>query len=362
MKKGFSFAVLSITILIMIILLTSMTVAGTNTVNNSKKLSFATEINMVEQAVNSYKQKNNGIYPIRENVVVDISNLNEFSVNQFEANGEDIVDRKVVLNEIDFSKISIVSLKYGNTTEGENDIYVVSPKTGKVYYAKGMKIGNKLYFTLTNELKNSLNNNSSQKINSDNSLVVFSASNVEWTNETVSVEVKVPISCSITSISVNGESATYATSQNSGYNIYTISGSENYSVEVKYFENSNESKILSATYTVNNVDNLSPTLQIDENFVPLKTLNESNLVGYIKILNMSDTLSGIKYLKYENNSVFAGTISDDQKNNIKSHFENNGKQIDGNVIPIEKGTRQITVYLEDKAGNWTMQSIDIDNI
>lgn len=362
MKKGFSLAVLSITILIMIILLTSMTIAGSNTVNNSKKLSFATELNMIEQSVNSYRQKNNGSLPVKENIVVDVGSLNEFSINQFEANREEIVNKKIVLNEIDFSKISIVSLKYGNSTEGENDIYAVSPKTGKIYYAKGMRVGNKLYFTLTDDLKNSLNNNSTEKINSNNNLVVFSASNVEWTNKPVSVDVKVPISCTLSSINVNGENATYTTAQNLGYNIYTVSGDGNYSIEVKYFENGNETKIMSATYNVNNVDNLSPNLQIDENLVPLKTLNNSNIVGYIKILNKSDTSSGIKILKYENNSIYNGTILEEEKNNVKSHFENNGKEIKSNVVPIEKGARQITVYLEDNAGNWTMQSINIDSI
>lgn len=361
MKKGISFTILAITVLIMVILLTSITIAGSSTVNNSKKLSFATEISTIQMAVESYKQKNNS-YPTKDSVVIDIGDLNDYSRSQFTNNGEDIQLNRIVLNEIDYEKLSMTSLRYGNLEEGENDLYVVSPKTGKVYYAKGMKIGTKLYFSLTDELNKTLSGSTSTKV-SNTTTVIFAPTKIDWTKDDVSVDVKVPLSCTLYNISIDGEIiSNYATKQETGYNVYTLSKQGNYSILVRYTQNEGDDEIFNAVYNVNNVDNIVPYLQIDQNIVPLKTKYESNIVGYFKILNKSDSLSGVKKIKYEKNSVYATNISDEQKNKVKEHFENNGNDVLNNVIPIEKGAKQVTVYLEDNAGNWSLQTLDINGI
>lgn len=361
MKKGISFTVLAITVLIMVILLTSLTIAGSSTVSNSKKLSFATEISALQMAVDSYKEKND-TYPIKNSIVVDISALNEYSRNQFASNGEELQLDRVVLNEIDYEKISITSLRYGNQEEGENDLYAVSPKTGKVYYAKGMKVGTKLYFSLTDELSKTLSGSTSTRVN-NTTAVIFSPNKLDWTNDRVSVDVKIPLSCKLHSISINGEIiSNYVTKQETGYTVYTINKEGNYSILVRYTKNEGDDEIFNAVYSVNNVDNIIPKLQIDENIVPLKTKYDSNIVGYYKILNKSDTLSGVKSIKYESNSVYATNITEEQKSKVKEHFENNGKIVLGDVIPVEKGSKQITVYLEDNAGNWSLQTIDVNGI
>ena len=364
MKKGVSFTVLAATVVIMVILLTTITIAGTNTIDDSKKLSFATEISSLQQSVTSYKDKNDGIYPVKDSIVLDISDLNEDSKNQFIQNGEQINDNKVILNEIDYDKISITSLKYGNLTDGDTDMYVVSQTTGKIYYAKGMKIGNKQYFTLTEEISNSLstNNVKAQKASkNNNNLVIFSPSNINYTTENITVDVKVPLTCNIYAILVDGEViSSYQTSQIEGYNVYTVSRDGNYVLQVKYNLAGDTANVITATYNVNNVDNIAPVLNVDENIVPLSAIDtNTNLLGYLKITECQDTLSGIKNLKYESNSIFSGNITDDKKQNIKPHFENNGKKVEGEIIPIEKGSRSITVYAEDNAGNWTMQTINI---
>lgn len=361
MKKGISFTILAITVLIMVILLTSLTIAGSSTVNNSKKLSFATEISTLQMAVDSYKEKNN-TYPIKNSIVVDISDLNEYERSQFTRNDEELELNRIVLNEIDYEKISINSLKYGKQEDGENDLYAVSPKTGKVYYAKGMKVGTKSYFALTDELNKTLMGSTSSRVN-NTTAVVFAPNKTDWTNDIVSVDVKVPLSCKLYNISIDGELVSnYITKQETGYDIYTLSKEGNYSILVRYTRNEGDDEIFNAVYNVNNVDNIVPKLQIDENIVPLKTKYDSNIVGYFKIINKSDALSGIKKIKYENNSVYATNITDEQKTKVKEHFENNGKEILGSVVPVEKGSKQITVYLEDNAGNWSLQTITVNGI
>ncbi len=361
MKKGISFTILAITVLIMVILLTSITIAGSSTVNNSKKLSFATEISTIQMAVDGYKQKNNS-YPTKNSVVVDISDLNDYSRSQFINNNEDIQLNRIVLNEIDYEKLSMTSLRYGNLEEGENDLYVVSPKTGKVYYAKGMKIGTKLYFSLTEDLSKTLSGSISTKV-SNTTTVIFSPTKTDWTKDNVSVDVKVPLSCTLYNISIDGEIiSNYDIKQETGYKVYTLSKQGNYSILVRYTKNNGDDEIFNALYSVNNVDNIVPNLQIDGNIVPLKTKYETNIVGYFKVLNSSDSLSGVKKIKYEKNSVYASNITDDQKDKVKEHFEHNGSDVLNNVIPIEKGAKQVTIYLEDNAGNWSLQTLDINSI
>lgn len=359
MKKGFSFAVLSATVVIMLILLTSMTIAGTNTVNNAKRLSFATEIATIQQAVNNYKEKNNGMYPIKDNIVVDLHELNEYSKNQFEVNGEEIVNDSIVLNEIDYDKISMVSLKYGKGESGENDIYGISPTTGIVYYAKGMKIGAKSYFTLTDELNTVLNNSDMSKDRISKPLIVFSMSETKWSNMDVTVDVKVPNNCTLSSILINGTSTNnYTQSQEGDYQVYHIIQEGNYSVEVKYYLNENTSQILTATYHVNNVDKVAPNLEIESNTSLVS--GNSNLRGYIKIKDVSDTLSGVKKVKYEENSSYTGNLTSEQKKNMKSHFENNGEKVQGDTVPIKKGIANVALYVEDNAGNWSLKTVTLN--
>lgn len=364
MKNGFSFTILASTVIIMVILLTSLTIAGSKTIEDSTKLSFATEIYSLQQAVDSYSSKNNGMYPVKNNIVLDIKELDESSQNQFSANGEEIVNDKVVLNEIDYEKITITSLKYGNSEDGETDIYAVSPTTGKVYYAKGVKVGSKSYFTLTDELMNTLSTNSTKAnkaSKNNNELVIFSPSTVNWTTENITVDIKVPNVYNMQYIFVDSEATSdYITSQIPGYNVYTLTKDGNYTLKVKYYKIGDTDTIFSATYNVNNVDNVSPTLQIDENLVSFTSKSDdTNLIGYLSILDKKDTLSGIKTFKYESNSAFSGVITESQKQNVKAHFENSGKEIQSLAIPIEKGSRNVTVYIEDNAGNWTLQTIKI---
>ena len=118
--------------------------------------------------------------------------------------------------------------------------------------------------------------------------------------------------------------------------------------------------MITATYNVNNVDSAAPILEIDENIVSMLSVDDdTNLLGYLRIIENKDTLSGINKMKYENNSVYSGVLTNAQKQNVKSHFENSGKDVLSEVIPVEKGSRSVTVYIEDKAGNWALQTIKI---
>ena len=163
MKKGIAMVTLVVTIGVMLTLVSVITYTGISTANTSKKMSFASEINMVQESVNGYRTNNEGEFPISDFVIIDLINASDDVKKQFTDNGEDIIDNKVYLSKIDYTKLDLNSLNRG-VSKTADDIYTISTKSGIVYYAKGLKIGNITYYTLTDELKNLLNYN--QKSNS----------------------------------------------------------------------------------------------------------------------------------------------------------------------------------------------------
>lgn len=359
MKKGFSFIVLTASVVVILLLVTTVTIAGTTTANNSRKLSFAMELNALTQSVNSYANSNNGEYPVGNNIVVNISNIDSEYVSQF--SDEEIVGNTVALAEIDYEKIGYTTLKYGNGKDGENDVYAVSPLTGKVYYAKGLKIGTKVYYTLTSELENTLSyNTQSSNAKNDTSLIVFSLSDTNWTKNTISLSIKVPNEYELVNILVNNTPYTnYETTTEGKNKVYKISRNGNFIVNVVCRKDGTSASQIEAKCNITNYDNTPPTLTVDTNLVELNAQESEDLLGFLRISEKGDTQSGIKYIKYETNSIFNGTLTDEQKGIISAHFENNGIPIYSDIIPIEKGTRQVTVYIEDNAGNWKVQSINL---
>lgn len=347
MKKGISLISLMATIAILIILITTVTISGIQSSNNAKKITFATEIFNIQNSVDEYKLKNSGDFPIKDIVSVDLSNVTANSLTQFD--GENISNNRVNLYEIDYDKLNITSLKYGNKTDTNNDIYAISQDTGRVYYVKGFKIASKTYFTLTDDLKKSINYSTNLSDTNVNNGIIFIASNTEWTNKNVDVTAKIPKNFVDVSVKINnaGDNLTPSSTSDTNYDIYNITGvSGNYQINIAYKLETN-GDVKNSTYTVENVDNVSPVIVIDSNNQKLmkNTQDSSKSYAYANITSKSDNLSGIKQIKYEDEK-----ISQDQ---IGAYFKSNGKVITGNSIPIDKGATDITVYIEDNAGNWT---------
>lgn len=360
-KNGISMVVLIITITIMLILLSTATIGGIATVNNSKKISFANEISMLEGAIKNYTIINDGSYPVKGSVVLDLKQC----TNELEQFSNEVISTtsKVVLNEIDYDKLEYKALKYGTGDLGENDIYLLSTTTGKVYYAKGINVGNKTYFSYTEDLKKLLKFNTEKNFDMQKAVVSFKLNTTDWTNKEVEVTAKIPISFTVLSVMADNEEILLS-SQDSMYYYYTISKASNYTVEVVYKNDSSSGEKI-AKYSVENYDEVSPTILIDkDNQVYIDSL-ANDQIGYVKILDKSDNLSGIKYMKYEDNSLFnKENILNKVVNmeDVKSHFENNGKIILNDTIPINKNAKDITVYIEDNTGNWSLDTFTVNNV
>ena len=342
------------TVTIMLILMTTIIIAANSISDNSKRISFASEIKSIQQAVNSYVTKNEGEYPTVNSIVVDISKLDPTYQTQFTANQESVVDGKIILNEIDYQKIGITDLKYGNGKRGTNDIYAVSTQTGKVYYVMGVTISNYSYYTLTSDLSKLLKLNDNQ-IDDTDPVIIFTPNKIEWTNQEIKVSIKIPKIFSLLEIKVNGTEISITDPIEEGsYNVCNVSNPGNYSIDVTYRKSEDSTENSYAKYSVTNFDNVAPTFTLSE----AKKMEGGNLSSYVNISKVENG-SGLKKIKYEYNGIYDSAVSDVDKNSVKPHFENNGINLDtkATVIPITKGTRKLTVYMEDNAGNWSMQTL-----
>lgn len=231
MKKGISLAVLISTITIMLILITVVTISGSKMSENSKKLNFATEISTIQKAVDSYLEKNENDYPILNNVVINLSNVSDKSKSQFINNGDIITNNTISLFEIDYNKIGYTDLKYGNKKDGINDIYLLSALSGRVYYAKGLVVGENTYYTLTSDLEKVLEYKTTDIIvNNDNDIISYTQENLE--NSKKKVTVKIPVSYTVTSVKVGDTN--YSSITSSGYNLYEVTENVGTVIDIIY--------------------------------------------------------------------------------------------------------------------------------
>lgn len=344
MKKGISLIALLVSVAVISILITTITLSGLGTSNNAKKMAFGAEIKMLKNSIDAYLTKNQGEYPVSDIIMLDVSQVTDVSKAQF--SDEDINDNKIVFYQIDYNKISIGNLKYGNLTDGENDIYVVSKKTGKVYYAKGVEIGGVTYYTVTNNTQDPLNNDAVNNVS--NPAIIFELSNTKWTNKEVSVKVKVPQKYVVDKLIIDNENIPN-TVQDSGYYIYEKLVNANCSVSIEYNDGEG-SDIIKTIYNVTNIDKVAPILTVKNDSQTLIKNERGENIAFFTLDQKNDELSGIDNVKYVNYRI---------DKEIDKFFENNGNVVKGDNINIEKGVRTITIYAKDKAGNGSVLYVNI---
>ena len=353
MKKGITLIMLTITMVILLILLSTVTITGFNTYNNNQKLTFATEINMIQMMVNSYKTKNDGLYPTNASFELNIAGVTANAKVQF--SNETMTDNKVNLSKIDYEKLGITNLKYGNGTNGgEIDSYLVSEKTGIVYYAKGLKIGSNTYFTLTDDLKTMISVISPNTTIDNESGITFTVSETDFTSNSVETIVKVPVR-------YTGVSCTYLDTDllNSGnidfttigdYKVITVNELvNNYVLTINY---NVDGQPKTTTYAVNNVDKNGPSLTLDS--VKEKIVNTSDGYDvYLSLENVKDDKSGIKQIKYAEKYIGESEESRASSSEIANYFKEGGILVKNNTIHLYSPTKYVTIYAEDNVGNFS---------
>ena len=347
MKKGFSLVTLLVTIFVIIILTSTLVISANSIYNSNKKVKFASEISYIKELVSNYILNNNGKLPSSSEVLISIENISKDDLNkQFE--NENISSENIILNKIDMSMINPGTLQYGNGTEEKSDdIYCISKKTGRIYYARGCKIGSKTYYTLTDELKKAIKYTESNNINDG---IIFCDGNLE--SGIKEIDVKIPESYLDIEITSSDASFEYSLEKESRYNIYKTKSKENSTITVKYKVNSDSEK-KELKYNVEGVDNSGLTFSLSnvKKGVNGSTQKEEK---YVTIENISKENSQIKIKKYAN--IY---VSEEES---KEYFKNNGIDVKDNIVNIDNSLAgNITVYIEDKSGNYHIEYVNLND-
>lgn len=335
-KKGISVMSLVAAVAIIMILLTTVTVSGINTAHNAKKIAFGAEIKMIQGAVDAYYKENNAIYPIKNDAYTitigdNVSSKNKVIFENNEGNGI----ASFTVYAIDYDLIGVDSLIYGKDSENY-DIYVVSRKSGKVYYLKGLKIGSEIYYTVTDDIDNLLSYNSEK--NTVNSPVIkFEPSTTEWTSDDVTIKVTIPNGYSVSSVKYNDGSTEFNNNE--------VKVERNGTLVITYTDEKGESK--NVKYIVSNIDKDVPNVPNDK--LVFKNVETSDSIGYIE-MSKSDELSGIKNVKYDygDYSTLGG-----------KYFKSAGIYAKEDLIFVKNYNEPITLYVEDAAGNFILKVVDV---
>lgn len=156
-KNGVSLLMLVITIVIALILFTVITMSYNNVITSTKQREFANEIHNLQNLVDQYYFMNDK-YPVTDSSAIefDLSTLKSRYKLQFSSE-PDYQSGVISLQELDLVEVGADNITRGLKKDGNaNDIYVVSPKTGIVYYLAGQEIDGDYYYTLTDDLKDKL--------------------------------------------------------------------------------------------------------------------------------------------------------------------------------------------------------------
>ena len=142
MKKGITMSVVLVAIVIMMLIISSATVVGTNAVSTANFEEFKSIISRVSDNINEYYVKNDEL-PVKNEIVATAS-LPQDMQSALSKNGD--LDDKLYV--VDMSKINDATLKKGRGTIESQDVFLVSETKQNVYYLKGYKYKSVVYYTI----------------------------------------------------------------------------------------------------------------------------------------------------------------------------------------------------------------------
>lgn len=149
-KKGITLIALMATIIVSLILLSTIVISFETIVGNTRKSEFAREMYTVKKLVLDYNFMND-TYPISDEIIVDLDDIDGKSQIQF-SDEPGYATNTITLNLIDLSEAGVENIVRGTKKNSEDDVYVFSTITKKIYYLKGEIINSDTYYTLTDEL------------------------------------------------------------------------------------------------------------------------------------------------------------------------------------------------------------------
>lgn len=142
MKRGITLSVMAITVVIMVIVISTATIIGTNSMKSASYEEYISKIKRVEDEVNFYIESE-GTLPITGEILSKGGCKPEF-INVLNSNGDSQNDLYI----IDMNKLNVVSVNIGFGNIDDNDIFIVTSNTNNVYYYGGFKYDDKTVFNI----------------------------------------------------------------------------------------------------------------------------------------------------------------------------------------------------------------------
>ena len=305
MKRGISLVVMLVTIAVILMITSVTVVTGNNIYNNTKKVKFASEISYVEEIVNTYRLNNNGNFPSSKMIYIDSSRIKSIDLNE-QFNNENISDDDdtLALYKIDFSMLNPHELMYTdiNNDSGDN-VYCISPTTGRVYFVQGFKIGRKTYYTLTDDLKKSINYVEDNNVNDG---IIFL--------DDYKGNLKIKIPDEYTDINITSSNGELTVTQDSitEYKIYNVSYTTGSLITVSYKK---DNVLKELKYNVSEVSNNKPDFNISE----IKIMVNSKTGKEEKYVTLENVPNNVKVIKYANQIL--------NESKVRDYFKTSGIEI-----------------------------------
>jgi type II secretory pathway pseudopilin PulG len=145
--QGISLISLVITIVVLLIIASIVVYKMGDFASTSKFNKMKADIELLHDKMLAYNQKY-GKLPVKEEdgqpKVVDINYVKELLLeSKHDQRGENDSDIYYI---VDVTKLENITLNYGRGNEENQDYYIVNSGTFNVYYVKGMKLENKIYY------------------------------------------------------------------------------------------------------------------------------------------------------------------------------------------------------------------------
>lgn len=148
MKKGISIVSLGIVLIIFAIITGIVIMASSDYVDETRKAKFVAEYMIVENAINKYYD-NNEAYPVK------VENDAEAKTTLYISGSADKTQFTTNVSSVSLTLIDVSLLGCDDLTIGlgadDTDYYGVS-STGDVYYIKGFKYNDKVYYKMADSL------------------------------------------------------------------------------------------------------------------------------------------------------------------------------------------------------------------
>ncbi len=379
LKGGISMIVLLITIVVVIILASVTFVSIGNAVQNSRLTVLAQDLSTIDEATKSVYVLT-GSYPV-------LNGTGEYSFSDL-TNGMDQVlidalkkevEKNGDLNDTTFMKLDVEKMNLESVKRGrkdtEYDIFVMAYPSENIYYLNGIKAKGDYYFSLAN-----ITDNAKIKVKTtvNSSSISYTKNIKNWSNQ-LDIDFSVNISdntAETVTFKFDGGNAVTLAVQN-GLNDFKVTSFTKVHSNTKNTDTSlqapsatpkfltiTKSKSGAVVETVNislaNYDNTLPS--IDKSSLKVNSDIDKNTLE----VNVSDTLSGVKEIKYDYlRRLSSSAGAEYYYNNVTSfnleYMKTNAKtaKIYDNKVELEipKDVYTIVYYIVDKAGNYSEQYI-----